>query len=397
MYYFFADNYMWSQAVLRALFTGANPGEVLQVVEALQSAAASYDAEGWYAAWHEVGERLYARAEGQAAAGHALSARESYLRASCYLQWAMPFMDHEDPRRREVHTRSVEAFGRYAALREPPIGRVEVAYEGTTFPAWFVPGMGGDERQPAAFYLPGWDSTKEQGIELAQALAPRGFHTLLCDGPGIGEAVLFRGMVNRYDYEVPGAAAFDYLAARSDVDASRIAVVGASLGGYRAGRVAAFEQRLAGAVAWGAVWDWRKVWAVRRSNAHGPVPTPQAHAQFVMGARTLDEVAAKLDGWHLDEVAHQIRCPLLILHGQDDAQVPVDDAHRLYEAAGSAQKELKVFTAEEGGAAHCQNDNRQLAHDYIGDWLVDTLVCGRARQGVIVGEGPQAAIRGGRA
>jgi alpha-beta hydrolase superfamily lysophospholipase len=136
---------------------------------------------------------------------------------------------------------------------------------------------------------------------------------------------------------------------------------------------------------------------VRRANAHGPVPTPQAHALFVMGARNLDEVAGKLEGWHLDEVAHQIRCPLLILHGQDDAQVSVADAHSLYEAAGAAQKELKVFTAEEGGAAHCQNDNRQLAHDYIGDWLVDTLVRGKARQGVSVGEAPGTAVSGGRA
>jgi alpha-beta hydrolase superfamily lysophospholipase len=128
------------------------------------------------------------------------------------------------------------------------------------------------------------------------------------------------------------------------------------------------------------------VWAVRRANARGPVPTPQAHALIVMGAKDFDEVAAKLDAWHLDEVAHQIHCPLLVLHGQDDAQIAVDDAYRLYDAAGAAQKELKVFTAEEGGAAHCQNDNRQLAHDYIGDWLVDTLVRGQARQGVVVGE-----------
>jgi fermentation-respiration switch protein FrsA (DUF1100 family) len=105
-----------------------------------------------------------------------------------------------------------------------------------------------------------------------------------------------------------------------------------------------------------------------------------------MGAKTVDDVAARLDGWHLDEVAHQIRCPLLVLHGHDDAQVPVEDAHRLYEAAGSAQKELKVFTAAEGGAAHCQNDNRQLAHDYIGDWLVDVLVRGQPRTGVVEGE-----------
>ncbi|HEX2767328.1 MAG TPA: hypothetical protein VHR55_11930, partial [Candidatus Limnocylindria bacterium] len=58
-----------------------------------------------------------------------------------------------------------------------------------------------------------------------------------------------------------------------------------------------------------------------------------------------------------------------------------DDAVRLHAQASSATKELKVFTVAEGGAAHCQNDNRILAHDYIGDWLGDVLVTGRARGG----------------
>jgi hypothetical protein len=34
---------------------------------------------------------------------------------------------------------------------------------------------------------------------------------------------------------------------------------------------------------------------------------------------------------------------------------------------------LRIFTSEEGGSAHCQNDNRVLAHEEIGDWLMDVL------------------------
>jgi hypothetical protein len=46
----------------------------------------------------------------------------------------------------------------------------------------------------------------------------------------------------------------------------------------------------------------------------------------------------------------------------------------LFNGIGSAKKELRVFTTEEGGSAHCQNDNRILAHDYISDWLSDLLL-----------------------
>jgi fermentation-respiration switch protein FrsA (DUF1100 family) len=74
---------------------------------------------------------------------------------------------------------------------------------------------------------------------------------------------------------------------------------------------------------------------------------------------------------------------MLITHGEKDAQVPVEAAYALYEASGSPMKELKVFSEREGGAAHCQNDNRVLAHTYVADWLEDVLLRGADRRGII--------------
>jgi dienelactone hydrolase len=388
LFYFFPGNHMWSQALLRIMFTGGSIGEVGQALPALQAAAGAADADVWLRTWQEIGERLWRRAEGELAAGHRLSARGSFLRSATYLQWAVPFVDHAREDRHALHRRSVDAFGRFAALSDPPIERVEVPYEGTSFPAWYVPPAGATraDRSPAAIYLPGWDSTKEQGILFAFEAARRGVGVLLCDGPGIGEAVLFRGLPNRYDYEVPGGAALDYLANRGDVDPDRIAAVGTSMGGYRVGRFAAFEPRLAGAVAWGAIWDFGAIWRRNQAKPGSSLPTTQSHALHVMGLDSFEAVAREMERWTLDGVADRIRCPLLILHGADDVQIPLSDAQLLYETASSGTKELKVFTAEEGGSAHCQNDNRALAHDYIGDWLRDVLIDGRARSGVVEGE-----------
>src|SRR5262249_43676606 len=47
----------------------------------------------------------------------------------------------------------------------------------------------------------------------------------------------------------------DYLLAQGTVDPRRIAVVGASMGGFYAARAAAFEPRLAACVAWGGAYD----------------------------------------------------------------------------------------------------------------------------------------------
>ena len=46
------------------------------------------------------------------------------------------------------------------------------------------------------------------GVELAN----RGINTLAIDGPGQGEALRLRNLPSRYDYEVPGTAAYDYVA-----------------------------------------------------------------------------------------------------------------------------------------------------------------------------------------
>ena len=385
MFHFFPDNYPWSQAVLRILFTGGSIGEVGPAVEALQAASVAGDDEAWHRVWLASGERLLARAAEQEADGHRRSARHSALRACAYLQWSTAFQAHENPERQAAHRRSLEAFATFARLSEPPIERVEVPYLDTSYPAWFIPPAGASAGTPApvAIYLPGWESTKEQGIEFGLAVAERGIGVLLCDAPGIGEAVLFGGLVNRHDYEVPVAAALDALAARPDVDADRIAVVGSSMGGYRAARAAAFEPRLAAAVAWGAIWDFGAIWQRNLATPKSTLPTTLEHALAVMGATTLDEVTEKMEPWTLDGVAAGIRCPLLVVHGENDVQIPLDDAVRLHAQASSAAKELKVFTVAEGGAAHCQNDNRILAHDYIGDWLVDVLVTGRGRGGVI--------------
>lgn len=391
MFHFFPNNYMWSQAVLRLMFTGGSIGEVVKAVSALGEAADTYDGEAWYRVWRELGGQLWERGQEQQTDQHDLSARTTFLRACSYYQWASAFMEHDDPRRHETHKRSIEAFGRFAALSRPKIERVEVPYEGMSFPAWFMRASESAALRPTVFYLPGWDSTKEQGIGLALALVERGFNVLVCDSPGIGEAVLFRGMVNRHDYEVPGTAIVDYLAARPDVDPTRIALVGASMGGYRAARVAAFEHRLAATVAWGAIWDFKAIWERRRNSPRGAVSTPPNHALHVMGAETFDEVAEKMTPWNLTGIASKIRCPMLVVHGEDDAQIFVEDAYKVYEESGSPMKELKVFIAAETGAAHCQNDNRVLAHDYIGDWLVDVVVKGRKRAGVVVGPSPREA------
>jgi fermentation-respiration switch protein FrsA (DUF1100 family) len=53
--------------------------------------------------------------------------------------------------------------------------------------------------------------------------------------------------------------------------------------------------------------------------------------------------------------------------------VPVDNAQKLYDAVGSKNKTIKIFTTEEGGAEHAHVDNRQIGIDFAADWLSDNM------------------------
>ena len=101
------------------------------------------------------------------------------------------------------------------------------------------------------------DNAKEMSIFFAGSSSRVAASTRSAlDGPGMGETRRMRDMPSRYDYEVPGTAAFDYLAKRPDVDAKRIAIMGYSFGGYYSSRIAAFEKRYAACIALSALhWD----------------------------------------------------------------------------------------------------------------------------------------------
>ena len=43
----------------------------------------------------------------------------------------------------------------------------------------------------------------------------------------------------------------------------------------------------------------------------------------------------------------------------------------MFGVIGSKDKELKIFTGEDGGAAHCQFDNHFPALLYVSDWLAE--------------------------
>ena len=150
-----------------------------------------------------------------------------------------------------------------------------------------------------------------------------------------------------------------------------------SLGGYYAPRAAALYQRYACRLAWGAQRDHQTIWRDRFHRlAQADTPSLSVAAQhisWVLNASSQDDALKRLEPFKLDGVVQEINCPFLMLHGEGDEQIPLSEAQKCFEAVGSKQKTMKIFTREEGGYHHCQIDNQSICSAYMWDWLEQVL------------------------
>ena len=156
----------------------------------------------------------------------------------------------------------------------------------------------------------------------------------------------------------------------------RIGMTGISLGGHFAPRAVAFEPRFASGAVWGANHNWAEVQQKRlRREGENPVPHYWNHVQWVFGATRHGGLPREgIRTCTSNGVMERIRVPFLVTHGEKDRQISVDYAHQSYEQlVNSPRRELKIFTAREGGVEHVGADNMAFGRDYIADWFAETL------------------------
>ncbi len=381
---YFPSNYRWSMGLLICLgaapWTGIEIDEVHRVGRALEHRVG--DDEAWFSEWARMGDKIEARGREEEKRGHRRTAASCFLRASRYYQTGERFIHPRSQQSQDVYAKSVRIFKQAAAgIARPRIEPVEVPYAHTSLPALLVHpdrSDGATRPAPCMVFFDGFDVTKElqYGYGIPD-LAARGIGCLIVDGPGNGESVRFRDLPLIAETERYATPVYEYVASRSEFDAKRIGVMALSLGGYYAPRAAALEPRYACCVAWGAQWDYHAVWAKRLDElASGKVlslSVPPEHLQWVLGVSSQAAALEKLEGFRLDGIVQRMRCPFLLLHGEGDEQIPLAIAQKCFDAVGSTEKTLRVFTREEGGFHHCQVDNVTIGVHAMWDWIEDVL------------------------
>jgi len=244
-----ADFEFMTEVVLgAAAYRAAEAGEVLAAVGRIKDG----DYGSWVREWEATADRVRAAATASEDAGHRVSAREAYLRASTYYFNAAFFVvgTRDGDRLPKLWRTHRDCFERAAALFEPPFQRVAIPYDDSTLEGWFFAADDSGKRRPLAILNNGSDGTvTDMWVQGAAAGIERGYNCLTFDGPGQGQALFEQGLHFRPDWEAVVTPVVDYALTREDVDPDRIALLGVSQAGYWVPRAVAFEHRIAVAVA----------------------------------------------------------------------------------------------------------------------------------------------------
>lgn len=373
--------YSWNLALSMALDAGANMDEVDRACRALRDVEDDQaHANDYFQAWADGAAKLASSAKIDEDTGHQLSAAEKYRRACVMYITAERIPAHDHPPRLAAYDELLRTFGKYIECAGTNCECVSVPFDGSFLPALMVSAGNADAPAPCIVHFNGLDGVKEYLYlcGLPDMLLARGVSVLLVDNPGVGEALRKNGLHNAPDAERPAGACVDFLEQRSDVDASRIGMMALSLGGYHAPRATAFETRFACCIAWGANYDWGTRFRARIAgtlSAQKSVPHYFEHVKWVLGQDSIEACLPITDGFTLKGVLDRIKVPVYVTHGADDRQIPVADASRTYdECVNAPRRELRIFSADEGGEQHCSIGNMSLATNAMADWIADVLV-----------------------
>ena len=386
---FFGDQTYHFQT-LRALsyipYGGADTSEVLETIRHIKAG----DADSWYGAWVRTADRvseLACRTKDPISRGRAL------LRAHNYYRTAEFLLEPHDPRRFVSWKKNIGTFYKGLDTLSVSHERISAPYGSHHLNALYFPGPQGSEKQPLILICGGFDSTLEElYFVLVAAGLERGYSVLAYEGPGQGSIIREQGVPFTHEWEKPTAVILDeYL--RTHPLPAKIVLVGMSMGGFLAPRAAAFDERIEGVVAFDVFFDFGAIFSrsvppiafwfdrhglgfllnaiVRIKAAFSPgLRWALQHSMWVLGTRGLIETAEALRAYTLQHVAQRIKGDVLILAGEDDHFVPIEQLKQFETSLTQARSVTSViYNRESGGAEHCQLGAVTLWHAAFFDWL----------------------------
>ena len=387
------------RAISETYYKGADIGECLSTAYRIKEG----DFESWHKEWLNTAQRVHKYADDSLAAGHKVSAREAYLRASNYYRVAEFLLHPEDPRIHTTWGNSKECFRKAAELFSPEVKvePIEIPYEQTTLPGYFYSSSSNNttpsskQKRPTLIAHGGFDSTLEELYTSAAAPAlERGYNCLTFEGPGQGGVIRKQKIPFRYDWEKVVTPVIDFVfgSYEGQCDLNRLALMGISMGGYLAARAAAFEHRIAACILNDGVYDgydaiassFPKSLLAAIENGDSKVvnmvldilidsdPNTRfniQHGMWTAGANAPFELIQNSKKYTIKDIVQNIRCPTLVLEAEKDDSF-LGQPKKVFDTLTCPKSYIR-FTEQEGAEEHCQCGASALCNQCIFDWLDD--------------------------
>lgn len=338
---YFPDNPNFNIMAIRAhSMNNSGCTDVGEVFRALNGMKKEGDPEEWHNRWRNMADSVHKLAEKAEKDGHSITAKKAYLRSSTYYRFATLFIK-KDARSLDAYEKHVSDFGKFAALSEPVIERVQIPYEGMRMPGWYMPPKKkAGPKNPAYIYSTGQGGGCEVALQTSPTEAvERGIGVLFFDAPGCGGTRIYHHIYGVAEFEKPFKAAMDYLVSRPDIDANNVGVAGSDFGAYNAVRAAVFDKRVKCCGLITACYD-----ALVDLYDYGQEEHRESFASF-FGETDDAKIREKLKAFTLKGVADKLTVPLLVLHAEETVNYPIEPAYRLLREA-KGPKELRVINSD---------------------------------------------------
>ncbi|HPI17213.1 MAG TPA: alpha/beta fold hydrolase, partial [Mesotoga sp.] len=270
---------------------------------------------------------------------------------------------------------------------------VRIPYGDDFIPAYWISPLtqSSQTKKRTIMMMSGFDGTSEEMyFQSGAAALNRGYSLLLFDGPGqVGMRRFSTETPFRADFEVAVAKVVDYLLSRGDVDPSKIALYGISLGGYFSLRAAAHEPRIKALISNSPITDIYKYMigvagegAMNSSQDIGLDYIDEIPAEYLSkgkklqilniilryGERSMFAAFERMKEFTVGEAIKNIRAPFLGMVSQGEGLGAMGQAEEAVKGV-SGPSSLRVFTKDEGADSHCQLTNLPLSNAVLLDWL----------------------------
>jgi dienelactone hydrolase len=314
----------------------------------------------WVPVWREAGRRHEDEGDRLTAAGEHDAARKAFLQAKTYYAIGR-FPGEITPVKADISADCARAYRKACAHLDPPVEVVEIECEGRSIRAHFrAPRT--DAPVAGVLIMCGADVFKEDRGWAAEMALENGLASLVMDGPGTGE--------NPFPWDPASVtawkAATDYLAARPEVDATRVGAFGVSRGGYSVMQLAGTHPQSVRAVV--AIAGHPFGYRMSDAELAAFIEARNARAEFVFGEPggppsfppwSAEKEEEEFSRWALSElgILDKITQPVLMINGKQDHLAPIGNIYFMLEHGPATGREVRVYP----DAGHC-------AFKYYQEW-----------------------------